>query len=164
MPAPSPRPASASTGRDSARAGFTILELLIVMALMGTIAAIGLPMYAQAIQKARTTRAIGDIKNISLTITTRQMTTGTYPASLAEVNLDQTRDPWGRPYQYLRLVGLKGLGAARKDKNLVPLNSDFDLYSMGPDGQTATPLTAKASRDDVVRANNGGFIGVASDY
>ena len=46
----------------------------------------------------------------------------------------------------------------------MPLNSDFDLYSMGPDGQTATPLTAKASRDDIVRANNGGFIGVASDY
>jgi hypothetical protein len=51
-----------------------------------------------------------------------------------------------------------------KDKSLHPLNSDYDLYSMGPDGQSQTPLTAKASRDDIIRANNGGFIGVVEDH
>ncbi len=35
---------------------------------------------------------------------------------------------------------------------------------MGPDGKSVAPLTAKASRDDIVRANDGKFIGEASDY
>ena len=52
----------------------------------------------------------------------------------------------------------------RKDHNLVPLNTDFDLYSMGPDGESASPLTAKASRDDIIRANNGSYIGTATNY
>ena len=56
------------------------------------------------------------------------------------------------------------VGQKRKDKSLHPLNSDYDLYSMGPDGQSQTAITAKASRDDTIRANNGGFIGVAEDY
>ena len=51
-----------------------------------------------------------------------------------------------------------------KDKSLHPLNSDYDLYSMGKDGASTGPLTAKASRDDVVRANDGRFIGLAKDY
>ena len=35
---------------------------------------------------------------------------------------------------------------------------------MGKDGQSAPPLTAAKSRDDVIIANDGGFIGLASDY
>lgn len=37
-------------------------------------------------------------------------------------------------------------------------------YSMGPDGRSVAPLTAKASRDDIVRANTGRCIGLAADY
>jgi len=55
-------------------------------------------------------------------------------------------------------------GDVRRDKNLVPINTDFDLYSVGKDGDTATALTARQSRDDIVRANNGGYIGRAEDY
>jgi general secretion pathway protein G len=46
----------------------------------------------------------------------------------------------------------------------VPINSDFDLYSVGKDGQSQDPLTAPVSRDDIVRANNGRFVGLASTY
>jgi general secretion pathway protein G len=52
----------------------------------------------------------------------------------------------------------------RRDRFLVPINSDYDLYSMGADGRTATPLTASMSRDDIVRAGDGSFIGPASGY
>jgi general secretion pathway protein G len=52
----------------------------------------------------------------------------------------------------------------RRDKNLVPINTDFDLYSVGKDGVTVSPLTAAQSRDDVVRANDGTFIGLGEDY
>ena len=72
-------------------------------------------------------------------------------------------DPWGLPYEYLNLDGVP-IGMMRKDQALVPINSDYDLYSKGPDGASIMPLTAPMSRDDVVRANNGAFIGIASDY
>lgn len=35
---------------------------------------------------------------------------------------------------------------------------------MGADGASVSPLTAKSSRDDIVRANNGRFVGLASTY
>jgi general secretion pathway protein G len=47
---------------------------------------------------------------------------------------------------------------------LVPVNSDYDLYSMGPDGDSKPPFTAKASRDDIVRASNGSWIGPVSEF
>ncbi len=46
----------------------------------------------------------------------------------------------------------------------MPINSDFDLYSMGPDGRSVSPLTSSLSRDDIVRANNGRFVGTAASY
>jgi general secretion pathway protein G len=57
-----------------------------------------------------------------------------------------------------------GVGKSRKNKNLTPINSYFDLYSKGKDGLSTLPLTAKASRDDVILANDGAFIGLASNY
>ncbi len=72
-------------------------------------------------------------------------------------------DPWGNGYRYLNHATASN-GAYRKDKNIVPINADYDLYSMGKDGATAAPLTAAPSRDDIVRANNGRFVGRASVY
>jgi general secretion pathway protein G len=40
----------------------------------------------------------------------------------------------------------------------------FDLYSRGKDGQTSPALTAASSKDDVVVANDGGFIGLGKNY
>ena len=72
--------------------------------------------------------------------------------------------PGAGRYQYLNLTDKASKGKARKNKNLVPINSQFDLYSKGKDGDTIPPLTAKPSRDDVVIANDGRFIGLASTY
>ena len=44
---------------------------------------------------------------------------------------------------------------------MVPINTYFDLYSMGPDGQSVSPLTAKVSRDDIIYAHDGEYIGPA---
>ena len=57
-----------------------------------------------------------------------------------------------------------GIGGARKDRFLVPINSDFDLYSMGVDGESVGPLTAIKSHDDIIRANDGGYYGLASNF
>jgi general secretion pathway protein G len=52
--------------------------------------------------------------------------------------------------------------ARSQDKNIVPINSDFDLWSKGKVGASVSPR--QPSRDDVIRANGGGFFGLASKY
>ena len=73
-------------------------------------------------------------------------------------------DPWGNTYLYLLFDENTKVGEMRKDKNLVPVNDDYDLYSMGKNGITAKPFNSGPGRDDTVRANNGRFIGLAEDY
>jgi general secretion pathway protein G len=46
----------------------------------------------------------------------------------------------------------------------VPINTEFDLYSAGKDGDTRPPLNARPSRDDVVVARDGSFIGLAQEF
>ena len=57
-----------------------------------------------------------------------------------------------------------GGGKPRKDHFLHPISSDFDLYSMGKDGETVAPLTAQKSHDDVIRASDGAFYGLAANF
>ena len=142
---------------------FTLIELLIVIAIIGILVAIAVPAYNDYIYQAKATQAVTDISAIGKSLVVYQMNSGKFPSSLAEDLLD----PWGNHYQYLNLSDPNNKsvkGKARKDHNLVPINSDFDLYSMGKDGKSTSPLTAKASRDDIVRANNGRYIGLASKY
>lgn len=135
-----------------------------MVAIIATLAAISVPVYAKALERARIARAIGDIKALDTDLRMHQIMTGRLPKSLAEIGRENLHDPWGNPYRYLNFDLVPGKGAMRKDRFLVPINSDFDLYSMGPDGESVPPLTAKPSRDDIIRANDGGFIGVASEY
>ena len=143
--------------------GMTLTELMIVTAILATLAALAVPLSRAYFNKVRVARAIEEIRTISLALDTLK-TEKPLPDSLDAVGYGQQRDPWGRPYGYFNLTTRKGNGAARKDRNLVPLNGDYDLYSLGADGQSASALTAKASHDDIVRADNGGFIGLASHY
>jgi general secretion pathway protein G len=142
----------------------TIVELLVAMAVIATLAAIAVPNYKAYTEKSRTATAIADIHSIVLQITLYRAETGDFPMSLDEVGAGSKLDPWGNPYQYLNIAATQGKGKVRKDHNLVPINSDYDLYSMGKDGESQSPLTAKASRDDIIRANDGGYIGLASRY
>jgi general secretion pathway protein G len=144
--------------------GFSLIELLIVVGLIATLAAIGIPGYVNTLERARITRAIGDIRGLETDLRVYQVLNGAVPALLSDARPTPTRDPWGHDYVYTDLTSLKGKGKARKDRFLNPLNHDFDLYSLGKDGKSSTPLTAKASRDDVVRANDGAFIGLAAEY
>ncbi len=140
--------------------GFTLIELLLAMMITGTLAGLAMPKLHNVIEKARVAKAIGDLKALSTDISSMEP----LPNSLADAGRGGFFDPWGNPYQYMKLGGAKTKGAARKDKFLVPLNTDFDLYSMGPDGVSFPALTAKPSKDDIIRANDGGYVGPASSY
>lgn len=148
--------------------GFTLVELMIVIAIIATLAAIASPMYSEYQERARVTKAKAEIRLIGNEILSFYFEWDRFPTDLEEIGLGGMLDPYGNPYQYLPIVignnGKPKIGAMRKDHNMVPVNTDFDLYSMGKDGKTAAPFTAKASRDDIVRANNGQYIGPVSGY
>jgi general secretion pathway protein G len=146
--------------------GFTLTDLLIALVVASLLAALAIPAYGTFVERAKVTRAVGDIASISLAIDAFELNNdGALPLSLNELPIDVPRDPWGQTYVYvnIRITG-SGVGGLRKDGNLNPLNTDFDLYSNGRDGDSSGPLSAKASRDDIVRANNGAFIGLGEDY
>ncbi len=157
--------------------GVTLIEMLIVIAIIGTVLAIALPVLQAVVDQARVARAIGDIGAVQTDIATYEAGGKGLPESLATIGRASLVDPWGNSYQYLNFElatsgggGAKGRGkggspaGARKDRFLVPINSTYDLYSMGKDGNTVPPLTAANSKDDIVRANDGGFIGLAVKY
>jgi general secretion pathway protein G len=187
-----PEPAPAATVKVDAAAGFSLIELLIAGALISTIVAIGTPAYTSALTRARVARAIGDVNAIGKDISMHRISAGCFPADLSVVGHGARLDPWKNPYVYAVPDfgrggggggggrggrggppagscgqcggGCVSIGAARKDHNLVPINFDFDLYSKGKDGKSASPLTAGPSQDDIIRGRSGGFIGLASDY
>ncbi len=146
--------------------GFGLLELMLVVVIVSLLAAVAIPSYEQFVDRARNARAIGDIGSMSIEIDRYLLKNNQHlPNFLNEINLEIPLDPWGAPYQYLNIVAAgPGVGGLRKDGKMNPLNSDYDLYSLGSDGDSSDPLSAKPSRDDIVRANNGAFIGLGEDY
>jgi general secretion pathway protein G len=125
---------------------------------------IAVPTYRSYVLRAKIAAAVADISKIAMAIQKYDLQHDAPPPDLTAIGYDDTLDPWGNRYFYLSFEGIKGHGDQRKDKNLVPINSQYDLYSAGPDGKTRLPLTARDSRDDIIRANDGAFIGVAADY
>ncbi|MBK8979521.1 MAG: prepilin-type N-terminal cleavage/methylation domain-containing protein [Planctomycetes bacterium] len=229
-------------------AGFTLVEIMIVVTILAVIASVGLPAYQSALRTARTTKATEELRTISTAIDHYRATnSGVLPLTLYEVGFGGRRDPWGTPYCYLNYSTGTGDGLAwavsaglvdpgafsgavaggssgsggggpspapvavtdapttitelitvtartltdteqaglvtaiaegtasvavavpveatrRRDRYMFPLNTDYDLFSLGPDGQTAAALSQTMSLDDVIRANDGGYFGVAERY
>jgi general secretion pathway protein G len=198
------------------RRAFTLIELAVVVAILGVMAALASTAYDSYIERVRVLRAVIEIKNMATELEGYLAVGGGLPATLADAGFGTPKDPWGYPYRYLPLVGRKlpavgapppGVGGGggggipggggnpggggggqggggggqgggsgggaggggpdgqpRKDRFLVPINTDFDLYSVGRDGESVPSLNAVKSRDDVVRAANGAFIGLASRF
>jgi general secretion pathway protein G len=117
--------------------GFTLLELLVVMVIIGLLAAYVGPRYFSQIGKSEIGVARAQIEAFGKALDAYRLDTGRYPtteeglAALVERPATATRwngpylqrkapsDPWGQPYVY------RSPGASR----------DFDLLSLGKDGR-----------------------------
>ncbi len=162
------------TGR-ARQLGWTLIELLLSLTIMGTLMMLVTPKVQETVDKARVAKAIGDIQALQTDIIGYEASYGAPPETLAEIGRAGFLDPWKNPYRYQSFVTIteedgkrkvvsNPAAKPRKDKFLKPLNSSFDLYSMGSDGETKDDLQANESWDDIVRANDGAYVGLASKY
>ncbi len=121
--------------------GFTLIELMLVVIIIGALVAMVMPRMAGRSEQARTQAAQADISaNIATALKLYELDNGSFPS--AEEGLDalmdkpgsarnwngpyiekKPLDPWGREYQY------KKPGTHRPH--------DYDLYSLGKDGQVS---------------------------
>lgn len=123
------------------KAGFTLIEIMIVVIILAILAAAVLPRLTGRTQQAKESRALSDIQTISLALELYSIDNGNFPTSsqgLQALRIRPTsppapqnwrgpyikkalpKDPWGQPYKY----------AAPGIHN----REDFDLYSFGADG------------------------------
>lgn len=149
--------------RFPAAPGFTLVELMIVVILIGILVALAMPYYGDWRNRVNTLEATNEIAGNQAVVETYRVMNGTLPNSWADMPFARKIDPWGRPYVYYNIEA-NGKGHARKDHALNPLNTDYDMYSLGPDGVSKAQITQKDSLDDVIRASNGGYVGIASGF
>ncbi len=83
---------------------------------------------------------------------------------LSRDELDSLRTAMASPHGFSVFVGVPTDTTRRRDRYMFPLNTDYDLFSLGPDCQTTVSLGQSVGQDDIIRANNGGYFGTASEY
>ena len=164
--------------------GSTFYEVLFVIVIMGVIMSVALPTYTSYREKIRYAEAARDIGIISQRLERFYFTNSRYPEYLVEVGIQDDHelrvDPWGTPYYYLNKtdvdpdtgVPVAGANGAKPDPRTLSngngVNTDYDLFSAGADrGYNPGIFTGgnvESSWDDVIRINNGKFIGTPADY
>jgi general secretion pathway protein G len=146
--------------------GITLIELSIALLVAVLVVGTAVPGYLYLVDKSRTKRTIEEVTDIQRQVNRFKRKNNRYPDTLAEIYPALPQDPWGNAYQYLNIANSPNPGSLnrRMDNNMKPLNVDYDLYSPGGDTVSLSPIGASESRDDIIRADNGDFVGITRDY
>lgn len=143
--------------------GFTLVELVIVVAIVGVLATVAVPYFEDIKDNMRVTSAVAEISGVRTHIDAYHIGNSVLPATLNDIlTIDALTDPYGNPYQYLVIATAPG--TERKDKWTFPLNSSYDLFSKGKDGVTSQLLDDPKSLDDIVHATDGAYLGLGSEF
>lgn len=151
------------SGDTTNNRGFTLVEITLVVAIIGILAAVSIPTYQDQVTRTKAHRAMGEIRTISNEITAYSADNGgALPNSLADIRRGGLLDPWNRPYVYYNFASAApappAAAAPLQDNLAIELNKDFDLYSLGPNGVTAVVGGVPDADDDIVRSNDGVYI------
>lgn len=146
--------------------GFGRLDLILCLIVALLLGALAVPVFGEYVNRTKVAQGIEDIDGLSRQIDAyRDEHDNRLPRSLDELPGAFPLDPWGNRYHYVRLSDPRGTNfSSRRNNRHGPLNTDFDLYSTGADGGSSDSLLAISSRDDIVRASNGAFIGLGEEF
>ena len=123
--------------RKHLQAGFSFIELIVAIAILGLLMAVAVPAYMGWVERGRVRSTEATIQNIKTTIFQYNLDTGTYPRALRDLEVRPSDeaiarkwrgpymqsvpedDPWGNPYVYRAVSGQK---------------NPYELYSTGSKG------------------------------
>jgi general secretion pathway protein G len=139
--------------------GFTLVELLVVCAILGVLATMAIPSYTVVTNSVRMSRCLAEVHVLDQGVASYAADQGHYPALITQVETLKTNfvDPWGHDYVYHYPGAYQGAIAG------TPLNLDYDIYSVGMDGATTEKIGDGTSLDDIIRASEGGYVGKNQD-
>lgn len=138
--------------------GFTLVELIVVTAIIGVLASMTLIAISDFKDKTKVAVSGEEIRGLEKDLISYASEKGAYPPTatwLSDIGRSGLKDPWGNDYVYSLTLNRTFGG---------PINTDFDLYSPGKDGISANSLLLPESKNDVVRAGDGAFVGLAENY
>jgi general secretion pathway protein G len=142
--------------------GFTLAETLIATALLAVGADAIVGGVSGQLERTRIEHARQEIGHIEDAIAAYRTRHHELPGSLTDLGSAVPLDPWGHSYEYVNFDASGTVG--QRNYNGLPVNSEYDLYSPGPDGHTDADLWSEVGRDDIVRARDGSFVGLAADF
>lgn len=147
--------------------GFTLVELIMVVAVLGVLSAMAIPSFSAYFKTAKVAACAADLRTIEKAVASYMIENNAMPPNLSVAgmgNAGSLKDPWHNNYNYIPHavptipndpVALLDISGANV------LNTDYDLYSMGEDGASnLDPTVDTTTLDDIARSNDGSFVGV----
>lgn len=139
--------------------GFTLVELMVVVAILGVLATMAIPLFNGYMKTVKNGACTADIRSIDKAIQAYVIEKNALPASLNDLGMGNPLDPWQRPFEF-QVLGPGPAPAPLQDEVLGDrLNMDYDLYSKGEDGLSDPVSGTPGNADDIVRSSDGVYVG-----